>query len=467
MTTEARVSSGTPEKVTPHDIKAEKSLLCAMMIDNGYIDQVLSIVKRGDFYEKRHQFIFDAILALAGERGLVDIVTVADKLVKAGELDKIGGRIYLSDLLEETYTAANCERYAKIVQEKSTQRKIMHHSAKLFSKAQSMEGELNDLIEYAEKSLFDITTRNSSGVIRTQAEVAESYLRGLDEAVKAHDDPSIRQRWIQTGIPELDDKLFKLDAGLATTIAGESGHGKTVLAMKICDTQDQRGIHSAFITLEMPEEQLLGRYIQGRANLPAWRLRTGALDDEELALVYKEAARYSSGDCCIHLDNIKGQPSVFEFRRRVRWYKREFGIKLAVGDYFQKFVAPGYKWGNRNEELTMISNLLMEIASESSIHLILPAQKNRNDAARMDKRPVLSDLKDTGSLGHDVNNVIFIWLPWLIAGDRNWMTQHPKNIAHLVIVKQREGPTGAVPIYWNENLIRFESLRSHQEVLPV
>lgn len=458
---------GLLTEAPPQDHQAEVSLLGALMMDNQYIDDALRIVKAEDFYEPRHQIIFAAIADLARNNMAADLVTVANKLVAAGKLDAIGNRAYLVEVQEDVYSAANSDRYAEIVKEKAIQRRLMQHSAALFSKAQRMEGELSQLLEFAEKGLFEITSKNSSDTIRSQSEVAESYLRGLDEVVRSHDDPTIKESWIQTGIPPLDDLMFKFDPGLATAIFAESGHGKTVLAMQICDAQDRRGIHSAFINYEMPEEQLLGRYIQTRTALPAWRLRTGDLSDQELGLVYKEAARYAAGDCCIHLDNPKGLASVFEFRRRVRWYKKEFGIKVAVFDYFQKACVPGYRWSTRNEELTVASNLLMETASEFSIHLFPLSQKNRNDAGRVEKRPVMGDMKDTGSLGHDVNNIIAIWLPWLIPGDDKWKRMHPKNVVDLIVLKQREGPTGSAKVWWNPDLIRFQTLSSEQEALPL
>ncbi|MGB5105551.1 MAG: DnaB-like helicase C-terminal domain-containing protein, partial [Candidatus Zixiibacteriota bacterium] len=277
----------------------------------------------------------------------------------------------------------------------------------------------------------------------------------------AKDHPEIQKRWLRTGLTELDNLLFRLDPGLMTIVAARPGDGKTVLTLQLCDWLDRCGTATAFISLEMPEEQMLLRLATTKTEIPMWKIRTGDLSDQELLRVYDEAARYGSGECRLHLDHIKGKKTPFEVRRRLRYFKREFDIKLAVVDYVQLLTATGRKWGTRNEELTFISSFLMETASELGIHLIDVSQMSRPEKGKPDREPQLEDLRDCGGLEQDANNVIFIWHPYRATRDK---IEFPDNYAHIILRKQRQGPTGRVKLYWDCERVRFTSM---MEALPV
>ncbi len=389
MTTEAR----TIDRKLPHDLTAEKALLGALCIDSDYVDAAAAIVAPRDFFEKRHETIFSAIMALSEANETVDIVTLTNRLVETGQLEAVGGRAYLVELQEGIYSAANCERYAEIVQEKSLLRKLMRTSAEIYQRSQS-SSDPKDILEYADRRLFEITAGFRDSDIRTQSEIAKSLIASIDETIEAREQPEIRQRWLRTGITELDNMLFRLDPGLMTIVAARPGDGKTALALEICDWLDRCGIASAFVSEEMPEEQLLLRLVSSKTEVPMWKIRSGELDDRELAKVYAALGEYGSGACKLHITHPRGNRTPFEVRRRLRKLQREFNIKLGVVDYVQQLNAPGRKWDKRTDELSFISNFLCETADELGIHLIVCSQMSRPEKGKPEREPLLEDLRD-------------------------------------------------------------------------
>ncbi len=453
MTTQAAANPETTHQ-PPNDITAEKASLGSILSDNRALDAVAAIISPPDFFDHRHRIIFETMLRMSEGNDPIDIVTLADALIVAEKLNQVGGRAYLVELQEDVYSAANAERYAQIIQEKSSLRQLITAANEVQARAQS-EDEPKELIEFADRAFFQIASRGKTNDIRTQAEVARSFVAGVDEAVEGRDNPQIQKRWLRTGLTELDNLLFKLDPGLMTIVAARPGDGKTVLTMQICDWLDRCGTSTAFESLEMPEEQLLLRLVTMKTEIPMWKIRTGDLTDDELLRIYAEAARYGSGECKLHIDHIKGRKTPFEVRRRLRFFKREFDIKLAVVDYVQLLTATGHKWGTRNEELTFISAFLMETASELGIHLIDVSQMSRPDKGRPEREPQLEDLRDCGGLEQDANNVLFIYHPYRVFKDRN---EYPENYAHLILRKQRQGATGRVRLQWDAARVRFNSI---------
>lgn len=448
------------ENHPPNDVEAEKALLGAISVDNRALDAAAAIVSPSDFYDGRNRIIFETMLRMSEGNEPIDIVTLTNALIKSDKLDKIGGRAYVVELQEDVYSAANADRYAQIIQEKSSLRQLILAARDVNTRALAEE-DPKELIEYADRAFFQIASKGKSSDIRTQSDVAKSFVASVDETVEARLNPQIQKRWLRTGLVELDNLLFRLDPGLMTIIAARPGDGKTVLTLQICDWLDRCGIATAFESLEMPEEQMLLRLITNKTEIPMWKIRTGDLTDGELARIYQEAARYGSGECKLHIDHIKGKKTPFEVRRRLRFFKREFDIKLAVVDYVQLLTATGRKWGTRNEELTFISAFLMETASELGIHLVNVSQMSRPEKGQVDREPQLEDLRDCGGLEQDANNVVFIWHPYRKSKDR---IEFPENYAHIILRKQRQGPTGLVKLFWDAEKVRFNSM---MEALPV
>jgi replicative DNA helicase len=454
VTTEQQINQTTTETPPPQDHHAEQSLLGAMLIDNHYIDNVCAIVNRDDFHEKRHQLIFDAIVSLAERNIAADLVTVTNELVTLANLEAIGGRAYLVELQEDVYSAANCERYAEIVREKALLRRLMRTSTEILSRAQNNE-DPKELIEYADRKFFELAAGSGNSEMRSQAEVAKSALAGLDETLQAREHPEIRKRWLRTGLSELDNLLFRLDPGLTTIIAARPGDGKTVLSLQICDWLDRCGIASAFVSHEMPEEQLLMRLVCMKTEIAAWKIRTGDLTDSELARVYTALGEHGSGECRLHITHIRGARTPFEVRRRLRQLKREFDIKLAVIDYVQLMTAPGRKWDKRTDELSFIASFLDETSSELGIHNIVVSQMSRPEKGKPEREPQLEDLRDCGSLEAIANNVMFVHHAYRHNSDKR---MHPDGYPDIIMRKQRQGPTGSVRLFFDKERVRFTSL---------
>ena len=459
MTTQLADQRGAGSSL-PHDAQAEVSLLGAILFDSRVVDMAAVMLSPTDFHDRKHQVIYEAMLRMSESNQVIDFVTLSNTLKISGQLENIGGGVYISQVQDSVYSAANAESHAKIIQEKSSLRQLITTANEVTTRARS-EDDPKELIEFADRAFFQIASRGKSNDIRSQSEVARSFVAGVDEAVEARGNPQIQKRWLRTGLTELDNLLFKLDPGLMTIVAARPGDGKTVLTLQICDWLDRCGTATAFESLEMPEEQLLLRLITTKTEIPMWKIRTGDLSDDELSRIYQEASRYGSGECRLHIDHIKGKKSPFEVRRRLRFFKREFDIKLAVVDYVQLLSAPGHKWGTRNEELTFISSFLMETASELGIHLIDVSQMSRPEKGQPDREPQLEGLRDCGGLEQDANNVLFIWHPYRHSKDR---IEFPENYVHVILRKQRQGPTGRVKLFWDCERVRFNSM---MEAIPV
>ncbi len=457
MTTEARQ---TTDKTPPHDLQAEVSLLGALSVDNEYVDSVAGVVSPGDFYERRNQIIFEAILSLAEKNEVADIVTITNRLVEQGDLEKIGGRAYLIELQEDIYSAAHCERYAEIVRDKALLRKLMRASADIYRKSQA-GNDPKEVLDYADRQLFEATSRFQVSDIRSQSEIAKSLIATVDETLEARGKPEVRRRWLRTGITELDNMLFRLDPGLMTIIAARPGDGKTVLALQICDWLDRCGIATGFVSEEMPEEQLLLRLISNKTEIPLWQIRTGELNDNELARVYEAIAAFGSGHCKLHITHPRGNRTPFEVRRRLRRLKREFDIKLAVVDYVQQLNAPGRKWDKRTDELSFISNFLCETGDELGLHLIIVSQMSRPEKGKPDTEPQLESLRDCGSLEQDANNVLFIHHSYRYQRNKD---EYPNDHPELILRKQRQGETGTVKVFFDKKRVRFVSTMLNQEM---
>lgn len=450
-----RIDAPETDRTPPHDRQAEVSLLGALMVDSHYISNVCTIVNRDDFYEKRHQMIFDAIVELFEQNTAVDIITVTDKLVTLGQLEAIGGRAYLVELQEDIYSAANCERYAEIVREKAILRKLMQLSATLFSKAQHMEGEVTELLNFAESKVFEISMhRSDKGFesIKNLIPVAFSKMELMEQL-----------RGQVTGLPsgftQLDEMTAGMHGGELIVVAGRPGMGKTAFALRMMEhVAVDLGKAAALFSLEMSAEQIVQRLLSSRARVGSHRLRTGRLRDHEWTNLNLAAGPLAESP--IFIDDTATM-TIWDLRTKARLLRSQYDLQLIVVDYLQLMNA-GERTENRQQEISLISRSLKGLAKELEIPVIACSQLSRMVETRGgEKRPILADLRESGAIEQDADVVMFVYRPSaykLTDEEREQMKGTPdENLAEIIVAKQRNGPTGTVKLTFLDEFIRFEN----------
>lgn len=459
-----RIESTLIEQAPPQDRQAEISLLGALMVDNHYISNVCTIINRDDFYERRHQIIFDAVISLFEQNIPVDIVTVTDKLVTLGQLEAIGGRAYLVELQEDVYSAANSERYAEIVKDKSILRKLMHLSSMIYSKAQHMEGEVRELLNLAESKVFEISMhRSDKGFesIKNLVPVAFDKMEMLEKL-------GGQVTGLPTGFGVLDEMTAGMHGGELIVVAGRPGMGKTAFALRIMENVAvDHGRAAALFSLEMSSDQIVQRLLSSRARVGSHRLRTGRLRDHEWENLVRSAGPLAESP--IFIDDTATM-NVWDLRTKARLLKSQYDLQLIVVDYLQ-LMSGGERVENRQQEISLISRSLKGLAKELDIPVIACSQLSRMVETRGgEKKPILADLRESGAIEQDADVVMFVYRPSAYKLSEEEREQikgtDEENLAEIIIAKQRNGPTGTVKLTFLDEYIRFENRESFRPPAP-
>jgi replicative DNA helicase len=435
-------------KVPPHSIEAEQSLLGGLMLDHKAWDKVADVVSEADFYRKDHQRIFAAIADLAEDANPCDVVTVSEWLDARGELETAGGLEYLASLANETPGAANARSYAKILRERSMLRALITAGNEISGAAFSSDGRsAAEIVDDAERRVFEIAesgARGKSGF--------KSLKQILPEAVDRIDVLHQSDGDI-TGIPSGFNEFDKLTAGLQggdlVIVAGRPSMGKTTFAVNIAENAAIGAkIPTAIYSMEMPSQQLAFRMISSLGRVDQTHLRTGRFPDEDWSRI--NTAVQLMSEAPIFIDDTAGL-SPTEIRARARRLQREHGLGLIVVDYLQLMSVPGNK-ENRATEISEISRSLKALAKELSVPVIALSQLNRSVEQRTDKRPVMSDLRESGAIEQDADLIIFIYR------EEVYNPETPrKGIADIAIAKQRNGPIGDFPLTFVGRYTKFEN----------
>ncbi len=455
------IDQATLDKIPPQDRQAEMSLLGALMIDNIYIDAARSIVAPDDFYERRHIEIFKAILEINDKAQPADIVTVTDQLVSAGQLEAIGGRAYLVELQEDVYSAANCERYAQIVKEKAILRKLMHFSAEVFKRANEHESP-SDVLEFADHKLFKLAVEAKVDKEISPVDSGLAFLKKLDARIYANEHPEEVRSLVRTGFPEVDDLFDEFDDGTFTVLAGRPGQGKSALAQQMAEHLSDIGIASDFFSYEMDEVQIESRRVSWRTRIPHAKIKNGrGLSAEEYAAIQRAVGQES----LVKYHYLIDDPGPYTLRRLARRSIRERNSKVIIIDYVQLIEVGGFKANERVAEVSFITRFLKRMARELSVAVIGLCQMNRLVEQRQNKEPQLTDLRESGSIEQDADNVLFVWHPYMDYPDR--LNEFPKNHARILLKKSRQNPLGKASLFWCGDLVSFESLAGSQQGLPL
>lgn len=440
-------------KLPPHSVEAEQSVIGGLLLENEALDKIADILKADDFYQHDHKTIFQHIAKLIEHNRPADIVTVAESLESTAELTAVGGIAYLGALAQNTPTAANIRRYAEIVRERSVMRKLVIVGSDIADSAYNPNGrDAQQLLDEAEAKIFQIAEggeRSSQGFQNIQGllpQVAERI-----DMLFSRDNPS-DVTGIPTGFSDLDSMTSGFQGGDLIIVAGRPSMGKTAFSLNIAENVAlDTGLPVAVFSMEMASTQLAMRMIGSVGRLDQHRMRTGRLEDEDWEKLTTALGRLNEAP--IFIDEGAGLSS-FDVRARARRLHRQTGkLGLIVVDYLQLMAAPAGKQGeNRATEISEISRSLKALAKELDVPVVALSQLNRSVETRPDKRPVMSDLRESGAIEQDADLILFIYRDEVYNPD-----SVDKGTAEIIIGKQRNGPIGRVRLTFIGEHTRFEN----------
>ncbi len=436
-------------RVPPHSTEAEQAVLGGLMLDNSAWDKIADRVSETDFYRADHQLIFAAIAALADEHQPFDAVTLSEHLERRDKLQKCGGLAYLGTLANETPSAANIRAYADIVRERSLLRSLIDAAGEIAGSAFSPEGRsASALVDEAERRVFEIAERgkrHGSG-FQSLRQILPATVDRLD--VLSHSDEDITG--VSSGFAQFDELTAGLQRSDLIIIAGRPSMGKTTLAVNIAENAAIGSkIPVAIFSMEMSAEQLSFRMIGSIGRVNQSNLRRGRFTDEDWNRINMAVAMMTQAP--IYIDDTPALTPT-EVRARARRLAREHGLGLIVIDYLQLMQVTGTK-ENRATEISEISRSLKALAKELNVPIIALSQLNRSVEQRQDKRPVMSDLRESGAIEQDADVIAFIYREEVYDPDTP-----RKGIADVIIAKQRNGPVGDIHLTFLGEYTKFENL---------
>jgi len=424
-------------KIPPHDLDAERSLLGALLIDKDSVVKIVDFLKPGHFYRGAHATIFEAILSLYGRSEPADLITITSELRKKKKLKDVGGAAYLAELTDAVPTSSHVNHYGKIVYDSAVKRELIRVSSDIVENGFDESIPLEDLIDKAESSLFSISqTRGRSVFSHIKGHLEEAFDR-LDELQK-NPDAIIG---IPTGFKSVDERLGGLQRSNMVVLAARPSLGKTSFALNIAQhAAVEKKIPVGIFSLETSRNQVVHRLLSGQADIDAWKLNTGRLDEEDFKKLGE--AMGILAEAPIYIDDTPAL-SVMEMRTRARRIQMEYGIQLLIVDYLQ--LARGRTMENRVQEVSEISQSLKNLARELDIPVLAVSQLSRAVEQRGESRPQLSDLRESGSIEQDADIVMFLYRE--DPDDR-------ENVM-LFVAKHRNGPTGELPLHFRGERTRF------------
>lgn len=446
----ARKKTVDPLKRPPHSPEAEQSIIGGLLLDNQVWDIVSSKLCEADFYRTEHRVLYQAILELSNRNQPFDVVTLLDTLKSNNHLDEAGGEAYLFELANNTPSVANVSAYADIVREKSVQRQLISVAGEIANSAYNPEGrEVTELLDFAETKVFAIAEQTGGD---GGPEMIKSILVRTVERIDAlyHSGDAITG--LATGLSDLDKMTSGLQPSDLIIVAGRPSMGKTTLAMNIAEHAAIKAADPVLVfSMEMPADSLAMRMMSSLGRIDQHRIRTGKLDDDDWPRV--TSAVHMLSEASLFIDDTPAL-SPAEMRARARRLMKEQGkLGLIVVDYLQLMKVPGFRADNRTAEISEISRSLKSLAKELKVPVIALSQLNRSLEQRQDKRPVMSDLRESGAIEQDADIICFIYR------DEVYNEDSPdKGTAEVIIAKQRNGPIGKIRVAFLGKYTRFEDL---------
>ncbi len=454
-----KTTSGLTEKLPPQNLEAEASTLGSLLIDKDAIVKIADLLEPVDFYRDTNGQIYEAMLELYEERTPIDLLSLGAKLSEKGILEAVGGHTYLTELANAVPTAANVAHYAKIVQRKSTLRKLLRASSEMAQLAFQESEDIEDVLDKAESKLFGVSQKfYKQAFIPIKSVLTDAFDR-IDDLHKE----SGKLRGLPTGFVDLDNLLAGLQKSDFVVLAARPSVGKTTLALDIArHIAINSKIPVGIFSLEMSKEQLVDRLLCAESNVDLWRMRTGRLSEKEEDFPRIGHAMGILSEAPIYIDD-SATSNVMEIRTKARRLQTEHGLGLILIDYLQ--LLEGRNSDNRVQEVSEITRGLKAIARELNVPVLALSQLAR--AVEMNKPaiPKLAHLRESGSIEQDADVVLFIYRK---AADKNYhpddIPEEEKHIAEIHIAKHRNGPTGLLRLFFDENKVTFRSLEKSGRV---
>ena len=437
---------GVVDRTPPQDVPAEQSVLGAMLLSKDAIGEVTEILKGRDFYRLAHEFIYDAIMDLYGRGEPADAITVADQLGKRGQLGQVGGHIYLHELVSSVSVTANATYYAEIVRDKAILRRLVDASLKISQMGYQGEGDVNVIVDRAQQAIYEVAENKASEDYQPLSELVEATLDEIE---------SLSQHGVMAGVPtgfiDLDHLTNGLHAGQMVIIAARPGMGKSTLGLDIARSASIRhGLCSVFFSLEMTKSEIVMRLMSAEAGVPLNHIRKGEMKDEDWNRIAAKTAQVSRAP--LFIDDSPNL-TMMEIRAKARRLKQRYDLKLVVIDYMQ-LMTSGKKVESRQLEVSEFSRQIKLLAKELEVPVVALSQLNRGPESRTDKKPLLSDLRESGSLEQDADVVI------LLHREDAYDKQSPRaGEADFIVAKHRNGATDVIPVAFQGSLSRFVDMQ--------
>jgi len=440
-------------KIPPQNLDAEMSLLGAVLIDEEVIADASELVSAKDFYDKRHQMIFAAMMRLYEHHKPVDLLTLTEELKKKDQLEAVGGSAFLTELTNYVPTAAHASAYAELVSQKAVRRRLIKASAEISEMGFDENTSTQELLEKAEAELFSVSDQSlKQDLVSIESVLTESF----DRIEELHRNKG-QLRGIRTGYRDLDNMTAGLQRSDLIILAARPSMGKTTLVTNLAyNVATIAKLPVLFFSLEMSKEQLIDRMLSDASGVDSWNIRTGNLSDDDFSKISE--AMGEMAEAPIYIDDTPGL-SVLEMRTKSRRAAHDQPLGLIIVDYLQLMQASGSYAGNRVQEVSEISRGLKLIARELNVPLIALSQLSRSVESRTPPIPQLSDLRESGSIEQDADIVSFIYRPGYYEPDN----PDVKNLTDLIIAKHRNGPVGKVQLYFHPERLRFMSLDKRRE----
>lgn len=455
MMEEETRSNKSGGRVPPQDIVAEKSLLGAVMLQDSVLPEILTILRPRDFYEKRHEIIFDAMLQLYDQHKPIDLLTLTAELKSTKNLKEIGGAPYLTELSNFVPAAAHAKAYADIIEKASVRRRLIKAGTEIAEKAYEEGANADDLIGVAEKQLFEVSDK----IIKSDYVAMDELLADAFDRIEELQKNKGALRGLKTGFRDLDKKTAGLQKGDLVIVGARPAMGKTTFAQNLAyniASINKKGV--LFFSMEMAANEIVDRMISDVSGVDNWKMRTGNLSDEEFSRIGDALGEMD--EIPIYIDDTSSM-TIVELRNKARRAQHDHDIGIVIVDYLQLIQGSDRYKGNRVQEVTEISRGLKILARELEIPVVALAQLSRNVTGRDDPRPVLSDLRESGSIEQDADLVMFLHRPdYYKQNDDNYEETH---ITELLIAKHRHGAVGKIELYFHPELLRFMSLDTTRE----
>jgi replicative DNA helicase len=443
-----------PDKIVPANLEAEEAVLGSLLIDPDAMIKIASFLKRDDFYREKNGWVYQAILDLHERREPADFVTLVDELERREQLQEVGGLAYITALVNSVPTAVHVEYYARIVERTATLRRLIGAAGQIAALAYEEAEDVDEVVDRAEQLIFSVSERRVRRDLAPVRQIMGDVVNRI-EYLHSHKGEVLG---VPSGFGRLDKLLGGFQKSDLVVLAARPGVGKTSLALNIAANAAKRfGQRVAFFSLEMSSEQLVQRLLSAETGINQQRLRLGDINEDEWLLLMAAASELS--ETLLFIDDTPAV-SALELRTKARRLQAEHGLDMVIVDYLQLMRGEGARNENRVQEISYITRSLKGLARELEVPLIALSQLSRAVEARSDHKPILSDLRESGSIEQDADIVMFIFREDMVKDD-----SERKNVADVIVAKHRNGPTDTVPLFFDKQLTRFADLELTREPL--